>query len=81
MDDRDVGRWVRVVYWEKVSLGDIYPKKEYLVLTEICGNLRATCESYVTIAIKLSMYRENEVKVSRAAVIKYAWCEVLKWYD
>lgn len=70
IDDRAVGRWVRIVYWEKK------------LLCERAGMIRyVNTESIVLSPRWANEEKLEEVTIPQRSVVKYGWCEIFRWFE
>lgn len=88
---RDCGRWVRIIFWDHCIVASDFPKpraKPKPVLCECSGMIRSVSNSHITLATWwLSGDKETQdtnaetVVIVRSTIVKYGWCDVLKWWD
>lgn len=85
---RDTGRWVRIRFWDH-CITNQRTKKKKPIECEVAGMIREVNNLRVVLATwwlhgeDKSTQRENQesFEIVRSCIIKYGWCEVLKWND
>lgn len=83
---RDVGRWVRIRFWDHCITNDSKRKKKP-IQCEVAGmimdvtNLKITVSTWWIIGEDSPTQLKNaeRYEIVRACIIEYGWAEVLKW--
>lgn len=86
LEKRDVGEWVRIRFYDH-CLTTERSRKKTPIFCEVSGMIRAVTPSKIVLAHwwvhgeGKATQRENAeyVELSRASIIEYGWCPVLKW--
>ncbi len=91
IEKRDVGRWVRIVFWDHVIIEQELPKrsKPKPILCEVAGMIRSVSARHITVATWWVHSNDSEVSdtnaetvvIVRSTIDKYAWTDVLKWWN
>lgn len=91
LDKRDIGRWVRIQFWDHCILNPdlpVYRKKKEPILCEVAGLIREVTAQKITLATwwvhddkKTVSDNVEHVVIVRSGIQKYAWAEALKWHE
>jgi hypothetical protein len=82
---RDIGRWVRIRFWDH-SLNR-KTKKNTPLLCEASGMIRSVTQSKIVICHFFIDDEDSELvgdnietlEIVRSCIIEYGWAEILKW--
>lgn len=84
----DVGRWIRIKFWDHCITTD-HKRKKKPILCEASGYIMDVTNLKITVATwwlhdetrPTQLKNAERFEVVRACIVKYGWAEVLKWND
>jgi len=88
IDKKDVGRWVRIQFWDHCITND-HKRKKKPIQCEVAGMILSVTNLKITIATwwihgedrPTQLENSERAEIVRSCIIRYGWAEILKWHQ